>query len=249
MALSHVGGPMESWTKAQASPVTEVDIKLDTYLNGALRTARPAYGWLSEESPDDLSRLTARRSFVVDPIDGTRGFMKGEDSWTVTAAVIENGVALAGVVYAPVRDELIEAAAGGGVSVNGVRLDPPQRGLTARPRIAGPPVVHEALVAAVFPYQRVQGTVSLAYRLTLVARGLAEVALVRPGAEDWDIAGAMAILTEMGIEPSDACTGALQLNGPTTRHGPLAVCADPLLKARLVGVLRDVYPCPDAITT
>src|SRR3569832_1456756 len=63
-------------------------------------------GWLSEETADDLKRLEHKRVFVVDPIDGTRGFIKGEDSWTVSLAVVENGVPVAGVVFAPARNEM-----------------------------------------------------------------------------------------------------------------------------------------------
>ena len=60
-----------------------------------------------------------RRCFVVDPIDGTRGFIKGEDSWSVSLAVVEDGVAVAGVVFAPARDEMYEAHIGGGALCNG----------------------------------------------------------------------------------------------------------------------------------
>src|SRR5436190_9274200 len=113
---------LKTWTKENASPVSEADIVLDKFLHSALTTARPDYGWLSEESVDDFARLERRRVFVVDPIDGTRGFIKGEDSWTVSLAVVEDGVPVAGVVYAPARDEMYDAYAGGGARLNGAPL-------------------------------------------------------------------------------------------------------------------------------
>src|SRR3569623_881879 len=96
IAASYFRRALKTWTKENSSPVSEADIVLDKFLYSALTTARPDYGWLSEESADDLKRLTHKRVFIVDPIDGTRGFIKGEDSWTVSLAVVENGVPVAG---------------------------------------------------------------------------------------------------------------------------------------------------------
>ena len=92
IASSYFRRDLKTWTKENASPVSEADIVLDKFLHSALTTARPDYGWLSEESADDLTRLARSRAFIVDPIDGTRGFIRGEDSWTVSLAVVENGV-------------------------------------------------------------------------------------------------------------------------------------------------------------
>src|SRR3569833_606202 len=68
---------LKTWTKENSSPVSEADIVLDKILFSALTTARPDYGWLSEETADDLKRLDHKRVFIVDPIDGTLGFIKG----------------------------------------------------------------------------------------------------------------------------------------------------------------------------
>jgi 3'-phosphoadenosine 5'-phosphosulfate (PAPS) 3'-phosphatase len=99
IASSYFRRDLKTWTKENASPVSEADIVLDKFLHSALTTARPGYGWLSEESADDLQRVDRPRTFVVDPIDGTRGFIRGEDSWTVSLAVVERGVPVVGVVY------------------------------------------------------------------------------------------------------------------------------------------------------
>ena len=99
IASSFFRREVKSWNKENASPVSEADILVDRYLASALLQARPSYGWLSEETADNPSRLDCERVFIVDPIDGTRGFLRGEDSWTVCVAVVEHGVPVAGVVY------------------------------------------------------------------------------------------------------------------------------------------------------
>jgi Archaeal fructose-1,6-bisphosphatase and related enzymes of inositol monophosphatase family len=101
IASSYFRKDVRSWTKENASPVSEADIIVDRFLAANLLQARPDYGWLSEETADNPSRLDCERVFVVDPIDGTRAFLRGEDYWTVSLAVVENGVPVAGVVYAP----------------------------------------------------------------------------------------------------------------------------------------------------
>lgn len=234
---------LKSWTKDNASPVTEADLLVDQFLADALLGARPDYGWLSEESVDDDDRLTRRRVFVVDPIDGTRGFMRGEDSWTVSVAVVEDGVPMAGVVYAPARDELYDAFRDGGARLNGKPL---RRKTVLRrgPLIPAPGAVHQELQAAGLDYMRGPALPSLAYRLVQVATGALDAAMVRRGAQDWDIAGAAVILSESGIGFEDVCVGAPMFNRPDVRHGALAAVADPLIRPVLHEALRKVYGCP-----
>jgi myo-inositol-1(or 4)-monophosphatase len=244
IAASFFRRDLKTWTKENATPVTEADITVDHYLKGSLLAARPDYGWLSEESADDSSRLRARRAFIVDPIDGTRGFIRGEDSWTVSLAVVEDGVAIAGVVYAPARDELYEAARGSGARLNSAALTrhrPPGRPLVVTAAAA----VHGELQQAGLDYTRGPYYPSLAYRLMQVATGRLDAAGVRRGASDWDIAGAAAILAECGIAFEDACAGPPRLNGAEIRHGALAATAEEPLKPLLRDVLVRVYGCPE----
>ena len=109
------------WNKG-GTPVTEADHASNALLAGRLRGARPDYGWLSEETLDDLARLEARRVFVVDPLDGTVSFIKGKDDFTVALAVVEDGRPVAAAVYNPVRDEMYAAARHLGATLNGAAL-------------------------------------------------------------------------------------------------------------------------------
>lgn len=234
---------LKTWTKENASPVTEADILVDRFLCDALMGARPDYGWLSEETADDGTRLDCRRAFIVDPIDGTRGFIRGEDSWTVSLAVVEDGVPIAAVVYAPARDELYDAYIDGGARLNGKPLRR-KHVLRRGPVIPAPGAVHQELQAAGLDYVRGPYLPSLAYRLVQVATGALDAAVVRRGSQDWDLAGAALILSESGIGFEDVCTGAIRFNKPDVRHGPLAAVTDPALKPLVYEVMRKVYGCP-----
>ena len=95
LALRLREGEGKAWAKPGGSPVTEADLAVDLLLKGRLRQARPDYGWLSEETKDDQSRLQARRTFVVDPIDGTRAYVRGLPWWCVSIAVVQDGAPVA----------------------------------------------------------------------------------------------------------------------------------------------------------
>ncbi|VAW14983.1 hypothetical protein MNBD_ALPHA11-1709, partial [hydrothermal vent metagenome] len=87
---------IKTWSKKNSSPVTEADFLVDEFLKQTLLAARPQYGWLSEETTDDLARLNKQTIFVVDPIDGTRGFIRGDNGWSISLAIVKDGVAIAG---------------------------------------------------------------------------------------------------------------------------------------------------------
>lgn len=227
--------------KDNSSPVTEADLMVDRFLKQTLIASRPSYGWLSEETPDDLDRLQKRRTFVVDPIDGTRAFIAGQDNWTVCLAVVENGVPIAGVVYAPARDEMYDAALGQGARLNGKPL---VRQSDSRRLIPAPGAVHAELASAGLAYERGPYYSSLAYRLCRLATGKFEAVMVRRGASDWDIAAAAIVLSESGLIFDDVCAERIVFNKAEVRHGALAAFADPSLKSVLHAALIRVYGCP-----
>ena len=243
MALGRFRQPIKTWSKQNSSPVTEADIMVDEFLKASLGAARPDYGWLSEESTDDPARLDKTRVFIVDPIDGTRAFIRGEDCWTVSLAIVENGVPIVGVIYAPARDELYDAYAGGGARLNGLDLMVPVPAGEVSV-IPAPGAIHRELEATGIDYEHGPALPSLAYRLVQMATGRFSAVACRRGAQDWDIAGAAAILFECGIGFEDVCAGEVSFNKPETRHAALAAIADTRLKAPLHDALRRVYGCP-----
>src|SRR5699024_9555030 len=158
-----------------------------------------------------------------------RAFLRGEEYWTISLAVVENGVPVAGVVYAPARDEMYDASRGGGARLNGRKLVR-QRRAGAAPLIPAPGAVHQEMQASGLTYTRGPAYPSLAYRLVQVASGRLDAAVARRGSQDWDIAGAAVILAEAGLEFADVCTGFPRFNRPEVRHGALAALGDISLK-------------------
>ena len=192
--------------------------------------ARPDYGWLSEEATDDAARLSARRTFVVDPIDGTRGFLEGRSEWCVSIAVVERGRSIAGVLECPATKETYSAVLGGGAFKNGKRLAVQQPGPVVL--LGGPADMVNALPPEMrVRVKRAEYIPSLAYRLAMVADGSLDASFVKPNSHDWDLAAADLILREAGGEVLDVDGKAPAYGGPEIRHGALVAGSGELLAA------------------
>jgi myo-inositol-1(or 4)-monophosphatase len=198
LALSKFRAPIRHWIKGTSSPVCEADIEADRLLRERLMADRPGYGWLSEESADDGTRLAARRVWVVDPIDGTRGFIAGHPDWAISAALVEDGRPVLAVLYAPASEELFIAVKGGGASRNGVAIKATSGDRFEGARVAGPPRRLERL-SAILPGIAVVGKIhSLALRIARVAEGALDAAMAGPHSHDWDLAAADLLVHEAG---------------------------------------------------
>lgn len=228
IAFSYFGNNPQVWMKGGTSPVSEADHAADAYLRETLLAARPDYGWLSEETADDPARLSARRTFVVDPIDGTRGFLEGQRTWCVSVAVVESGRTLAGVLECPAMHETYWALPGEGAFKNGRRIGVRKPGQMAE--IAGPkPMVDLMPADWRSRLKRAPYSPSLAYRLAMIADGALDATFVKPNAHDWDIAAADLILREAGGELLDGHGRAPLFAGEVIRHGALAAGSGELL--------------------
>jgi len=122
IARRYYGGKYKTWHKSYGNPVSDADIEIDRFLKKNLLAQRPDYGWLSEETEDDLARRSCARIFVVDPIDGTHGFLKQRPQFTIVAAVVENGRPVSAGIYNPITDEMFEASKSLGATKNGTRI-------------------------------------------------------------------------------------------------------------------------------
>ncbi|RAZ73194.1 3'(2'),5'-bisphosphate nucleotidase CysQ [Mesorhizobium atlanticum] len=235
IAMRYFGNNPQVWMKGGTSPVSEADHAADAYLRETLLKARPDYGWLSEETADDHARLSARRTFVVDPIDGTRGFLDGLHSWCVSVAVVENGRSLAGVLECPAKHETYWALPGEGAYLNDKRIH--LRPLGESVDIGGPkPLVDRMPEAWHDRLRRAAYIPSLAYRLAMIAAGKLDATFVKPNAHDWDIAAADLILTEAGGALLDGHGKPPRYAGEVINHGALAAGSGDLLGV-LTGVL------------
>lgn len=206
--------PLDIQSKGAAGPVTNVDFAVDNLLAERLRSARPDYGWLSEEQPDrPAERLGKQRVFMLDPIDGTGALIAKLPQYTISVGVTHDGAAFAGAVYNPMTDELFLGAPGFGATLNGR----PMRA-SARSELAG------ARMAATrsrfkpnkwplaWPEMDFVDRQSIAYRMALVAGGFADATILFGPKHEWDIAAGAAIVEAAGGRASDPWGGALRFN-------------------------------------
>ena len=236
IARKFYGSDFKRWSKDGGSPVTEADLAVDTYLKEKLLAARPAYGWLSEESTDNAARLSAARVFVVDPIDGTVAFLKQRPHFTICAAVVEAGRPLAAIVYNPISEECFMAQEGGGAySERHLPIHVAQCAHRDRraARILGPKSTFETG----WPAMDIGSFSSIAYRIALVAAGNYDAMVSLSAKRDWDLAAADLIVQEAGGLLTDEAGAALIYNGPAaTQHA--AIAAGPGLHAAILAHLR-----------
>lgn len=217
-------GEVESWDKSPDNPVSEADLAVNALLRERLMSARPDYGWLSEETKDNADRLSRRRVWIVDPIDGTRDFLRGRTGWAVSVALVEDGVPLLGVLAAPARSQFFIAEAGQGVWLNEHRIEISGCENIEHCRLPGDP----ATIAAKWwpePWGplTVEKPNGLALRIAKVASDEADAFFEGRPMGEWDIAAAALILTESGGVISDRDGGPLRFNKPEPKlHGVVA---------------------------
>jgi len=221
LALQSFGGQFKSWTKHGDSPVSEVDIALDQLLRKRLVDQTTDDGWLSEESENDPARLTKRRVWIVDPIDGTRGFIAGRPDWSISAALVEDGRPTVAAVFAPATDELFIAVAGVGATRNDAPIAVNADAGLEGARIAGPKRRLDAIAARHPRIVPVPKIFSLALRLVRVAQGELEAAMAGPNGHDWDLAAADLLVHEAGGMLTSLDGKPLTYNQPNPVHGVL----------------------------
>lgn len=225
IARRYTGPSAQSWDKpGGAGPVTEADIAVNDMLEAELRRARPDYGWLSEESADTIERQDAEKVFIVDPIDGTRSFIEGSNTWAHSLAIAENGIVTDAVVYLPMRDKLYHAHRGKGAFLNDIAITPTTRSkLTGAHVLAARPAMERQHWRGTVPDLKRSHRPSLAYRTALVAEGRYDAMLTLRPTWEWDIAAGDLILREAGAITSDRYGQGLRFNNPDPRvHGIVA---------------------------
>ena len=242
LALESRAEGLKIWSKPGGSPVTDADLAVDTLLKLRLRSARPNYGWLSEETADDPARLQAQRLFLVDPIDGTAAYMKGKPWFTVCIAVLEAGHPICAVVYAPELGEMYEATAGGGARLNGRPMAP-----SGRSTLEGAMVLGDARMFAdprwptPWPAMSIERRNSIAYRMVQVACGAFDLALALTPKNDWDLAAADLICREAGACVGDHLGRPFVYNRPVPMQ-PSLLCSAPGLCELILTNLAHIDP-------
>ena len=199
--------------KGWDGPVTEADHALDELLHDTL--VRPGEGWLSEETVDDGHRIGMERVWVVDPIDGTRGFLAGRPEWCVSVAMSVDGVIGAAGIVNPWANETFLAARGGDMTLNGqtarvndhaeLSSDVTVLGSRAEIRWGMWNRFHGA------PF-KVQTLGSIAYKMALVAAGKADAVISLEPKNEWDVAAGALLVEAAGGVVTDADGRPMQFN-------------------------------------
>ena len=187
------------WEKSRNNPVSDIDMAVDALLTTRLQAILPEAAWLSEETVDDPSRLDARLLWLVDPIDGTRDYVRGRSGWCVSVALIADGLPVFAVMAAPAEDKIWVAAVGEGVTCNGALLSGSTRQDFSGARVPADhvPRVDSDLVIVNKPN-------SIAMRMTMVACDRADLVATLRWGNEWDIAAAHLVAQEAGGIVSDA---------------------------------------------
>ncbi len=234
LAIEHFRARRGHWYKGPGQVVTETDFAVDRLLHERLCGARPDYGWLSEERPDDGSRLRRRRVWMVDPIDGTRAFAEGVPEFAISVALIEDGEPQIGVVFNPATGEYFEAMRGAGASVDGAPMRASDRTELAGARLLSSRTeIRRRNWRALFPEAEITTMGSLAYKLAVLAAGRSDGLVSLRRSHDWDLAAAVLLLTEAGGYITDAKAKPLALNRHDLRHAGLIAAGTPELHAAL----------------
>ena len=229
MAMARWRTDFRRWEKVPGSPVCEVDLDVDALLHDRLGRLLPEAGWLSEETADRPDRLGRERIWVVDPIDGTRDYIRGRPGWAVSVALVEAGRPVLGILYAPARGEMWRAVRGGGAIRNGVSLRVGGRETLAGARmpIDSLPRLDGALTAVAKPN-------SIALRIAMVAADEADLIATQRWGNEWDVAAAVVIAVEAGATVTDALGAPLVFNKPAPRALGIVACTPGIHAAALV---------------
>lgn len=215
VALQHSN--FKTTYKKNNDPLTEADLLANQILKTRLTESFPDYGWLSEETIDDTARLSCQRTWVVDPIDGTKEFIRNIPEYAISVALIENGLPVLGAVLNPMKQELFHAVIKQGAWLNGSRIycNYPYQGKLKI--LASRTELNDGNWAQFIGNNEVTAVGSIAYKLALVAAGHAHSTFSLGPKSEWDIAAGVLLIQEAGGIVTDKTYRQFVFNQPHIR--------------------------------
>jgi myo-inositol-1(or 4)-monophosphatase len=220
------------------SPLTEADTRANELLLRHISQAFPGDGWLSEESRDSARRLTRARVWIVDPLDGTKEFVRHIPELAVCVALVEGGEPVVGVTYNPITDEMFAAARGIGATLNEVPIHVSTTDALPRATLLASRSEHER-----GEWNRFQGRFdvefcgSVAYKLARVAAGKADATFTLSPKNEWDVCSSAFVLECAGGRASYLDGSPIRYNQPSPRL-PGMVASNGALHDQILSLLR-----------
>lgn len=229
--------------KADSSYLTEADLRANCILHAGLRALLPAAGWLSEESRDDRSRLDAEWVWIVDPLDGTKEFVRKVPEFAVSIGLVRNGQAVAGAIVNPVN-----GYGGAGIVDGEVRFWGGIENNTAAPAMS-----LEKATASISRSEYEDGSVlsvmdlvgttypvgSVAYKLLRVAAGRENMTFSVQPKSEWDICGGVGLLKAAGKVYERFDRIPLAFNSADTRIRSGAVAGEAGLAGKFIEAMKN----------
>jgi myo-inositol-1(or 4)-monophosphatase len=234
---SFVPGAIKVHHTSDRGPVTEADSVVNQVLRQVL--VRDGEGWLSEESVDDLQRLEKHRVWVVDPIDGTREFVAGIPEWCVSVGLVENGRAIAGGICNPTTGETFLGSLETGITYNGKRVWTSKKRDLAGAVVLASRTEFERGDWECFQHNHlvIRPVGSVAYKLALVAAGLADATWSLSPKNEWDIAAGVALVEAASGVVRGLANSSLAFNKKSVNFSGFQACG-PHLREELTSLIQ-----------
>lgn len=210
--------------KINNDPLTTADLLSNQILKDRLLNAFPTDGWLSEETTDNLDRLNYKRIWIVDPIDGTREFIKGIPEYAVSVALVENGIPIVSAVYNPAKNELFYAIKDQGAWFN---HDPIKCQASSQDKLkilASRTEIANGDWQQFLKINEIKPMGSIAYKLALIAAGFADSTFSLSPKCEWDIAAGVLLVREAGGLVTDKYKNNFVFNQLNTRVNSIIAC-------------------------
>lgn len=228
--LEHYEGPLHIQQKNyddDAEPVTQADTIANDLIVTGLKREFPNDGILAEESVDTKRRLEKSRVWMVDPLDGTNGFIDGNGDFAVQIGLAETGQCVVGVVYQPLTDVLYRAVSGSGAWIERPQFEAEQAKVSdkkslAEMRLAASrshrsPRMNKVVTRLGFQDEVQRGSVGI--KIGLLVEQQCDVYIhLSPRTKQWDTCAPEVILTEAGGRITDLFGYPLNYNVPDVQN-------------------------------
>ncbi len=247
--LEFYEGPLEIEQKSpfdEQEPVTQADRVANELIVKALKTKFPEDGILAEESVDSARRLDKQRVWMIDPLDGTSGFIDGNGDFAVQIGLAQDGECVLGVVYQPLNGLLYHAVRGWGAWIERPNLAPERAGVSSQTELAmmrlaasrshRSPRMDKVVKAFKVKEEVRRGSVGIKVGLIIEQQCDLYVHL-SPRTKQWDTCAPEIILTEAGGRLTDLFGRPLRYNSLEVQNRNGIIASNGVAHERVVGAL------------